>query len=369
VVLILAVWLMPGVRLVRRVVVVCYCLAGVMGMVVAASLVLPTSSTMRIGLIVAYGLVIGGSLAVAEVFTWDVLSKGMDETVRGKTLSLAFGFGPFLAVAGSIVSQVVLGEKVSWLTYPNDYAFLFAATTPIMIGAGLIGLGYYLPPVAEPEQRAAFRSFVVGGVVEFVRQRQFILLMVAYLLFNAGWYVYTNASLNVRDAMGLEPKTVAGTIQALRFGGKIVAGFLLGLLVARRGARAGAVTTGLITAAGVLWLLGVRGTPYLFAFALFGGGELAGVYYPNYCVSASDPRFVKRNTALLYLLNVPIAAAPALHGLIADYAGFPPSFWTGLVAVGAGILVTMALPYRSPARTPLLSSEEPTSSDTAQDSN
>ena len=159
--------------------------------------------------------------------------------------------------------------------------------------------------------------------------------------------------------MGVEPKLYAGRIDALRFGGKGVAGFLLGWLVARRGAKSAAAVTTLFTLAGILWLLGATGPVYLVTFALFGAGELAGLYYPNYLVSASKPQHVKRNVSVLALLiALPAAAVPVMHGAISDYWSFHTGFWVALAVGVAALLLVLTLPHRRPAKAPALSGEQ-----------
>jgi len=81
---------------------------------------------------------------------------------------------------------------------------------------------------------------------------------------------------------------------ALRFGGKIVAGIALGMILSRFGPRATLMTGLGAAAAAVIWAMTMPGTPYLAAFALLGGAELACVYFTSYCVTASPPQTSSR---------------------------------------------------------------------------
>ena len=86
---------------------------------------------------------------------------------------------------------------------------------------------------------------------------------------------------------------------------------------------------------------------------------MAGLYYPNYLVSASKPQHVKRNVSVLALLiALPAAAIPTLHGAIADRWDFHAGFWVALAVGVAAILLVLALPYRPPAQAPALSGEQ-----------
>ena len=355
---ILLTWLLPYMRMVRRVIIVAYLSVAAMNVLVALVLISPVSAGIKIALVVIDTAVIGGALSTAGVFGWEILSKGMTEVDRGKVFSITYGFGPGFAVLGSVGAQAVLGEKLSWLTFPYDCALLYGLTVPILCTMAFLARWYYVPIPRQPEQRQPFVPFIFGGMWDFIRQRQFLLLVIAYVLFNAAWHVFANASLNIWEAMGVEPKSLAGWVQVLRFGGKGAAGFLLGWLVARRGAKAGAVVTTLLTVAGLFWLLGITGKAYMVTFALFGAGELGGLYYPNYCVSASRPQYVKRNVSLISLFMLPAAAVPVMHGAISDHWSFHAGFWVALATGVAALVLVLALPHRRPAQAPALAEDQ-----------
>ncbi len=350
-------WLIPYMRMVRAVIVVAYLVGAAMGGVVALVLMSPANATTKIAVIIIHAAVNGIVLGTVSVFNWEILSKGMTEVDRGKLFSITFGFGPGFAVLGSLGTQMILQEKISWLPFPYDCAALFGLTAPILVVMALLARRFYVPLPAQPEQRQPFVSFIFGGLWGFIRQPRFLLLVIAYLLWYATHFVFNNAGLNLREVLGVEPKLYAGWINTLRFGGKMMAGFLLGWLVARRGAKAGAVVTTLLTVTAVLWILGVKSQVYLVTFALFGAGELAGLYYPNYLASASKPQDVKRNISLLFMIiALPVGAMPALHGAIADRWSFHAGFWVALAAGVVALLLVLTLPYLSPAKTSILPS-------------
>ena len=343
-------WLVPYMRWVRPVIVGCWALGALATGSVALAIISPISSRMKIAAIVLHAAVYGAAQGVAGVFTWEVLSKGMSEEARGKLFSITFLIGPGFAVLGSWAAQKLLGSSISWEHEFHDFAVVYGLVALVMLLIAFVASGYHVSIPPGVEQRQLFFPFVFGGLWDYVRQRRFYMLIITYVVCQAAWYCYTNASLNVRDALGIEPKSVAGTIQALRFGGKMIAGLLLGLLVARRGAKAGAVATTVITALAVLSLFGFKGERYLFAFALFGAGELAGLYYPNYNVSASRPQFVKRNASLFALVGLLIGFLPTGHGRLADNWGFQTSFKAALIAGLVAILLVLALPHLPPAK-------------------
>ncbi len=347
---ILATWLLPYRWIAKKMVVGCYALQATMGAVVALTLILPTSPGLKIGLLIVHGAILGACSAVGGVYGWEIISRGMSEKMRGWAFGFAFGVGPIFAVLGNGISQYVLGHKHTWISYPHDFALLFGVTFPLIGIMALVALMYHVPAEGQNEKqivREPFLHYVFGGFGDFIRQKVFVLLLFGYMISFIGWLVYTNGSLNIPNILpGHEPKDYAGFINQLRFGCKMLAGFLIGMLVARRGARSGVVATAALTAAGVLWLLTMRGDAYLGAFALFGAGELAGVYYPNFCMVASKPEHVKRNLSFFFLNGlIPVAA---IHGWIADKWSFQTSFTVGLIAALIAVVMALMLPYRKP---------------------
>src|SRR6516164_1743951 len=105
-------WYLPYVRLLRRVVVTGYATMSCMGALVTALLVLPVSNGAKVAAVVLHGAVMCGTIGVVNAFEWEVLIRGVPESLRGKTFSLALGVGPIMAVIGSICSQMVLNGKI-----------------------------------------------------------------------------------------------------------------------------------------------------------------------------------------------------------------------------------------------------------------
>ena len=89
--------------------------------------------------------------------------------------------------------------------------------------------------------------------------------------------------------MGRAPLELAGVIMALRFGVKAIAGFGLGALALRHGARAAMLATVVLVGCAIAWPFFSTGYGYLLAFGLMGAGELGGVYFSNYVISISAP--------------------------------------------------------------------------------
>jgi fucose permease len=153
--------------------------------------------------------------------------------------------------------------------------------------------------------------------------------------------LYTN------EVLGEPPEAYAGYQFALRFGFKIVAGLLLGWLLARTHPRAGLTATTLLSLIGLAWAICVPGKWYLVTFGILGAGELYGVYYPNYLVSCCPASQVRRNLAYAQLLALPVSVTPLVFGMISDQYGLRCSIETAAVLLVATILmVHFTLPRR-----------------------
>ncbi len=105
------------------------------------------------------------------------------------------------------------------------------------------------------------------------------------------------------------------------------------------------------------------GMQYLAAFVIFGAGELIGVYSPNYMVSASKTKDLRRTMAFATMLMVPAAPAGYLYGAIVDFVkshkltalgltpeslGFRLSFLTSSILILCGIAVAVTLLPKRP---------------------
>ena len=340
----IVVWLVPQTRWVLPLVAVSYGLTAVIGAVMAILLVTVTNPTVLIAATIAYGGLCAMTLITAAVYMWEVLARGVSESKRGLTFSLCFGFGPIMAVVGSTGTHFVLQEKVSWLSHPYDYALLFALSVPCMAVASFLATRFHLSHSQEVHRREPFVPYFIGGTWDFLRQRPFLIITVSYLMAFSAWTVMNNATLQVRDVLGVEPKAMAGLGDAVRFGGKVVCGFVLGWVYTRFAGRTATMGTALLTTMAFVWALTVPGRAYLGTFALFGGGELAGVYYYTYIVSASSPKLVKRNTAILGLIGIFVGLAPFALGAVADRFGIPASLWVAFGMALAAVLLLFAVP-------------------------
>ena len=351
------------VSLTAPVLVSAYALTAASGLLVAASLYWPVSTTLRLVVVVFYGGAIGAGMGVRNVFIWEVVNRGISQDLRGWAYSLSFGLGPLFAVLGSLIAQLLLAGKVaipsfslsagfslahfemSPLSFPLNFAALFAATAPILALAALLASQFKLPEAFEETSRVGVVANVIESVAELMRDRILALAILAYMLVEAGFTITNNMSLYTMEILHRPAEEYAGYQNALRFSFKAAAGFALGWLLVRTHAKQGVLVTGAFCLAGILWAIAAPASWFLVSFGLMGAGELYGTYYSNYIMARSRPQRLRQNMAMLQLLNLATSLAPAGFGALSDAYGLPMSFVaaSGIVCTSL-LLVAFGLP-------------------------
>lgn len=354
-------WWLPGVAYLKRSLVVCYVAAAAAMALVVVTLLLPVSDNVRIAAVIFQGAVSGAAMPTAIALLWEAIGRGVAESRRGFALGLAFGAGPVLAVVGSLGQQLLLTSRLwnyefaPW-EFPRNFAILFAAGVPVMLlAAGLAGA---LVVVADEEEPR--REPPLNGILDFLSQPVLLWATVVTIVLYIGNTIPANMNLYTKFVLGAEPESYAGYQNALRFSFKVAAGVLLGWLLTRSSPRAGILATGMLFVVSQLWACWATGLPYLLAFGIFGAGELVGVYAPNYILSASAPRDLRRNMAYVTMMMAPAAPAGTMFGAIADHfgrrydpaIGFRVSFGVCAAILTVGLLLALTYLPAKPSRSP-----------------
>lgn len=312
---------------------------------VAASLIFPVDNSLRIGFVVGQGLIYGLLGSLSGVYIFQCLGRGTTPEVRAKTLKWTYTFGPLVAVGASLGSQFILNGGIPTLSYPYDFAFLYSVGVPCLGGVALLSLRYQLPPIEEPK-REPFLNYLAQGLKYFARTKNFILLWASYCLWFLTLNAMSNFSLYTKEAIGRDPKELSGIIQALRFGFKAFAGFVLGAIALRLGERSPILTGILLLTIASIWAWGMPGYFYLLCFGLMGAAELGAAYFINYNIAISPPEIGARNLSLLQLAIPVSSIAPVLHGAVTEQWGFKASFLLALVTSLLALWVALGLPSR-----------------------
>src|SRR5262245_13730358 len=355
---VLIAWLLPQVALLKLGLMTCYAATAASLATVAVLLVTPVSNELKIAAVIIQAAVAGVVNPAATMFLWEVVGRGVSAARRGPMLSLTFGAGPVLAALGSYGSHVLLtgrlGDiKLPVLEFPWNFAALYALAAPVMALPVLFSAFFVVPAPEREAVREPFLQGVFGGFRNFLSDRVLRWALIVTVLVYSGNAISSNMNLYTK-ALGELPKEYAGLHNTFRFGCKAVAGLPLGWLLLKTHPKAGLLATSLVYTAAVVWALVATGPWYHAAFLIFGAGELVGVYAPNYILSASRRRDIRRNMAIVTLLMAPAAVQGVLFGMIAEYGkrfgptvGFRLSFaiCAGLMIAGI-VLAARLLPAR-----------------------
>lgn len=347
-------WYFPRVSQLKPILVVSSLMIAVAGLLVACSLLLPTTAWVYRA-ILFHALIVGIFLTTINTFQWEMVRRGVSTARRGQVLGIAFGAGPICAVVSSLASQALLrGELFSsplaGPAYRWYFAILFASSVPLFVLMAYFSTKYVVAlPEQEPE-RQPFIAGIFGGMGQFFGTRLILITVIAMILVNCGQLVMPNISLYTSEVTGKAAQYYTGYQLALRFGFKVVAGFCMGWLLARTNPKATMLATVALCMAGVAWALVAQGEWYLLSFGLMGAGELMGVYYPNYILYCSSKANTRRNMALANMVIASVAVAPPFYGFLTETFGannktygFHVSFVASLIMLGTGMLLVMFL--------------------------
>lgn len=331
-------WIIPY-RRERSVVVWCALLASLALAVTGVGLVAPVSNFVRIALVVGCSLLVFLLSSVQQVYLYQCLSRGTTERGRAQTLRTTFAIGPLAAVVGSLGAQALLDGRWLALEFPRNFAAIYILSIPCIL---VVALAASRQRVVEvPEQP---RPHLAGYLAESFRavstSRTLLLLVIAYALTCAAVACEPNLTLYVHSKLGKAPELLVGYIMAIRFTGKSIGGLLLGWIAQRWNSQIVLIVIDALIVAGCLWAMLATGISYFVCFALLGTGELAGAYFPNYCLSASTVETGARNLAILAIFGSLAGAGAAIHGLLADACGYSASIiFAGGMACAAWLLV------------------------------
>ena len=335
----LGAWLVPH-RHERSVVVWATVVTASLLFLVFLTLILPLPGNVVVGALMMQGLLQGFSGSLTQVFQFQCLTRGTTVDGRVRAMKLTYSYGPLSAVLGSLGAQYILYPGIPGISFPYDFALLYLMAAPCIVMRAKLVRGYRLAAVAD-KPRKPFFGYWLMRIRDFASSRSLGLLWLGYWLWHCSLNTLPNLSLYSKVTLGRDSKDFAGLMMALRFGFKAVGGYFLGQLSLRYGLRAGAMATIGLLAAGILWAWVVPSYPYLLAFGFMGAGELGGAYMPNFGAVISPVAAGPSNLTLLNLSAPASSFAPATHGALADYFGFPASFIFGLLTAAISICLVM----------------------------
>lgn len=335
-------------RFERAVVVIANLITAASMCIVCITLFFPFGATGRIAAVILQGVIMGFSACTSDVYMLQCLGRGTTEKGRAWAFKFAFTLGPIMGIVGSLGTQFVLNGGIHRLRFPYDFGFVYLLCIPSMAGVALLSSRYKMIWIKELPERPPFFRSVIKNVKSYATNRNLILLWFAYLCWYFSLSGAPNLALYSQQAVGRSPATLAGLSMALRFGGKSVGGFILGVVATRFGSFAPSKLAIILVGGALAWAWIAPGYSYLCAFMLIGAAELGGAYIPNSVLTLSSPEAGARNIALLALAGPASSIASVIHGAFADLLGFHASFALGITTALVGLwLISRVGPARS----------------------
>jgi len=366
---VLITWLFPHSRYLKPLGVLSVTVMTLITAAVAVVLWSDASSVAKTNMVIAHGAMFGAANGFLITALWDALRRGVSTSRRGKSLGLTFGIGPLFACVGSVLQDAcfdgsLLGGRTFGLTFPNNYVAMFAATSPLILLAGVfVGLLVVPPATAGDEPSEDRLAEIVDGLKQFLRSRNVLWAVVIYVIvYSGGNAILSNVSLYAKNVLGDATDTV-GQQNFLRFGFKAVAGALLGLLLAKANPRATLLATTSVLLAGMGWALisGGWGWIFMLTFGILGAGELFGAHFPNYVTTASEKKYVRINMAYLGVLSAFVGFSAYAFGWISTHYGklygevqgriISIYVAAGLLVLGLGLIMALLPANPTPRRT------------------
>lgn len=364
----LVAWAFPQIRLLRRILVLCYATLALGSATIWAALMLPLPWEVQAAVIVAHGGLVGAARTVGVAFEFEVLGIAVSAARRGQALGLAYGLGPILAIFANLLSQFMLTGKV-WalempaLSFPNNFAAVFAFTVPVMLLATYLSSRLIIPLPEQDAVRLPFVAGVFGGIAQFLSRRVVLLAVVSCILIFNGYQAIGNLSLFCGEILGEDAAQTAGYQKAILYTFKAVMGVAMGWLLTRASPRSAvlcsssiglsAFLVAILAPTAVLPLGPVALKGIFLSFGLLGMGQLYGIYITNYILSCAPPHLMRRYMALTMLTGLVTAPAGVIFGMISDHfgadgaaktMGYQASLATAAGLILAGIMISLVMP-------------------------
>jgi MFS family permease len=281
---------------------------------------------------------------VASIPFFDIWSKAIPPTLRGRFFGHRQFWGGLMAVVAGYVVKRILGNTNS--TFPKNYALLFSLSF-IFIGLSYVGLSSVREPEGEPNpEKRNFRSFLSESVRILWKDKNFGWFMLAQLAASFGSLAMPFYVLYATTELGI-PIEQVGIFVAARMVGAITSNLLWAQLSDRIGNR---IVIVLCTVSGTLVPLLAILTPsvghglMMMVFVLVGFSISGGVIgFKNYLLEIAPEPSRPAYLSLHGTLSGATMFLPILGGVIADAFSYRTVFVSALAVLTAAFLLSLKL--------------------------
>ncbi|MBC8264808.1 MAG: MFS transporter [Anaerolineales bacterium] len=309
------------------------------------------SPTLILGLFFIGLAVFMSTDALAAVAWFDILSKAIPPTRRGRLFGIAQFFSGLLTVGAGVVVTTLLGPQGP--PFPHNYALLFFLAG-LSFFASLVAMIFLREPVTPTQtERLSWNAFLPKLLMVLRENRMFNLVTVLRLLTGFSgmalpfYIVYATKELHLGvGAIGL-------FLSSQVIGG-ILAGFVWGYLSERSGSKIVIQCSTMMALASPLLalLMGPIGrlagssVIYIYSLIFVALGALNSSMMPgfiNFVLELAPPEERATYIALANTLCGALLLAPFLGGWLLQATSYPVLFAVTAVGISLGLVLTFRL--------------------------
>jgi MFS family permease len=289
--------------------------------------------------------------AVASVAWFDILSRAIPPTRRGRLIGAGQVLSGLLTVGAGAVVNALLGPQGP--PFPHNYALLFFLAG-LSLFASWLAMNFLHEPVKPTQgERLPWNAFLPKLLTVLRENRAFSLVTVLRLLTGLSgmatpfYVVYATGELHFgTEAIGL--------FLSSQVVGGILAGFVLGYLNERSGSKIVIQCSTILAIASPLLALLMRpmapragaSTIYIYSLIFFAIGALNSAYmtgFINFVLELAPPEERATYIALTNTLCGVLLVAPFLGGWLLQATSYPVLFAATVGCVAFALVLTFRL--------------------------
>jgi MFS family permease len=298
-----------------------------------------------------------GTDALASVAWFDIFSKAIPPTRRGRLIGVGQVSSGLLAVGAGAVVNAVLGPQGP--PFPHNYALLFFLAG-LFLFASWLAMSFLHEPVKPTQgERLPWNTFLPKLLTVLKENRMFSLVTVVRLLAGLSGMAMPFYVVYATDELRFGVEAI-GLFLSSQVVGSILAGFLWGYLNERFGSKIVIQCSTILGLASPLLALLIQpmgrlagdSTIYVYSAIFLAIGALNSSFMPgfmNFVLELAPPKERSTYIALTNTLCGSLLVVPFLGGWLLQATSYPVLFAASIGGVAFGLVLTFRLeePRRS----------------------
>ena len=307
--------------------------------------------TLILGLFFVSLAIFMGTDALASVAWFEVFSKAIPPTRRGRLIGVGQVSSGLLTVGAGAVVNALLGPQGP--PFPHNYALLFFLAGLFLL-ASWLSISFLHEPVGPTQnQRLPWNTFLPKLLVVLKENRMFSLVTVVRLLSGLSGMAMPFYVVYATDQLRFGVETI-GLFISSQVVGSILAGFVWGYLNERSGNKIVIQGSTILALASPLLALLIQpighlagaSTIYVYSLIFLAIGALNSSFMPgfiNFVLELAPPEERPTYIALTNTLCGSLLVVPFLGGWLLQATSYPILFAATVGGVAVGLVLTFRL--------------------------